>query len=502
MSPSAQSIIGPAQLVSLLWSYPKRWILPAVVLGVLAGLYALARPATWEASQTLIIRNEAANNQQSPGKFSHSEEMQTVQETILELVRSRGVLAAALTEIGPPADSPEAEAGWPTARDVARLRDSVKLSPPNGAEFGKTEVFYLKVRDRDRDRAEALAGAISGQLETRFQTLRDAKAQSMISELAKPVNLARADLDESTARLTKIETQVGSDLAELRILQDASSGESALRRTVTEIRNELRQAREAQKSNQELLAVLKAARADTGRLVATPNQLLESQPALKRLKDGLVDSQLRTADLRGRMSDNHPLVQAAVESEQEVAEHLHNELALAVRGIDVELQLNHDRVELLQDQLDVTTGRLGQLAALRADYSNLVAENRNRTELLKRAEQKLSDARVAQASAKAASLIGRIDEPDTGVKPVGPSRSMILLAGLAGGLMAGMGVLLLTIQPGQPALPQAAPATGPVAPNTPPPHDGTLNTAPQPPADALSFKQALQKIAHPYPTWN
>ena len=48
------------------------------------------------------------------------------------------------------------------------------------------------------------------------------------------------------------------------------------------------------------MALLKQAEADPTALVAAPCRLLDSQPALRRLKDGLVDSQLRTANLQGR----------------------------------------------------------------------------------------------------------------------------------------------------------------------------------------------------------
>ena len=50
----------------------------------------------------------------------------------------------------------------------------------------------------------------------------------MIDELSKTAALAKADLDESLARLSKIEAAVGSDLAELRVLNnDTTSGDSA-----------------------------------------------------------------------------------------------------------------------------------------------------------------------------------------------------------------------------------------------------------------------------------
>jgi polysaccharide biosynthesis transport protein len=257
--------------------------------------------------------------------------------------------------------------------------------------------------------------------------------------------LAKADLAESTARLTTAETAVGGDLAELRAMQESGAGESALRRNAEDIRNQLRETKITGKARAELLDVLHAAGNDPGRLIAAPNSLLESQPALKRLKDGLVDAQLATAKLLGARSAEHPLVQAARQAEEEVGHHLHEELALAVRGMEIELRLNADRQKLLEDQLAATEERLQRLAEIRAAYETQTAETRNRAGLAARAEQNLAEARSVLAGAKVASLISRIDEPDTGAKPVGPSRAIIALGGILGGLIIGLGLVFLSL---------------------------------------------------------
>ncbi len=481
MNSTQQPIPSPREVVHILAVHRKRWLVPAAVVGTLVLLYAVFRPATWEASQGLIVRNEAANNQVGPGKFGDVDEMKIIQETILELARSCDVLGAALEEVGPPRKHKK-NIAWPTPKAVERLRKRIKLVPPKGAEFGTTEIFYLRVRDHDRSRAIALSRAICGRLQARSQQLRDAKAQSMIDELAKTVQLAKTDLDVSTARLTAIEKQVGSDLGELRALEQAIGSDSALRRTAAEIRNELRQLHADERSNQQLLALLRGAQDDPGRLVATPSGLLDSQPALRRLKDGLVDAQLDTAVLKGRMLDEHPLVAAAKGAEEEIGRHMHNELAIAIRGVETELRISGDRRAMLRGQLAEATERLDGLAALRAPYANLVAETKNRTVLVERAEQNLAEARATHAGAKATSLISRIGTPDTGANPVGPSRAMIVLVGLAGGLLTGFGVLFLTVQPAQSATAvQAAPRR--------------RSTAIQP-GSALSLKQALQKIVY------
>ncbi|NLE40197.1 MAG: hypothetical protein GX621_19460 [Pirellulaceae bacterium] len=427
--------------------HPLRWALPAGLITLAAVLFAVVRPPTWQASQALTVRNEAINRNEELGAFGHADQMKAVQETILELARSRGVLHATLVDVGPPAKYAGSADAWPTERDVADFRDAVAIAPPKGADFGSTEVFYLNVKDRDRDRAIRLAETLCDRLETRFQNIRDTKAQSMVGELTNAVRLAQADLDDATVKLSAIEKEVGPDLAELRILNDATNGDSTLRRTAGEIRTELRTARAGYETNKELLTLLEQAQHDQGQLLAAPNQLLESQPALRRLKDGLVDAQIQTAQLKGRMSDEHPLVKAAREAEQEIGRHLHHELGIAIRGVKADLRLTGDRLRLLEERLVESTGRLERLAALRAPYANQLASAAHRTAVLQRAEQQLSQARATQASAAETSLISRIDAPDTGTKPLGPGRATIGLFGLAGGLLVGLGVLLLSAGP-------------------------------------------------------
>jgi hypothetical protein len=217
--------------------------------------------------------------------------------------------------------------------------------------------------------------------------------------------------------------------------------------SLTQIENELRQARAAHFVAIEQEKLLSAARANPDSLVATPNRLLESQPALRRLKDGLVDAQLRTAELLGKLNEDHPLARAAISAEEEIRQDLHRELEIAVRGLHTDLEISRARVESLVSQADEIRKRLDRLAALRAKYSNLVAEVAQESTIVEKARRALADARASQSAAQAASLISRLDKPQTGNRPVGPGRGTIVLAGFGGGLLAGLGLVLLVVPP-------------------------------------------------------
>jgi succinoglycan biosynthesis transport protein ExoP len=445
MSPIQPQTASPRDVLKLLRQYPLRWILPAVIATVVAVVYAKFRPAVWEASQALMVRDEAIGGDHL-GRFHVAEDMKTVQETILELAHGHSVVSTALATVGPPADR-KSQAPWPSEQEIAALAGSMKLSPPKGAEFGKTEVFYLQVQNTDRQRSIDLASALCDQLKKRFEDLRDAKARSLVEELDKTVTIANNDLESATARLAKMDAKAGADLGELRTLLDTPTGDSPLRHSITEMETELRAACVAVDSNESLMRLLEAAKADPHALAAAPSRLLDSQPSLRRLKDGLVDAEIHKSQLLGTMSESHPLVVAATAAEDSINEQVHEELNAATTSVAVELRLAKQRVDSLQAQIDAVRKRLDHLADIRAEYANTVAEVHLRTDTLKTAETELGEARASQAAAHTASLLSRIDTPDTGAYPIGPGRSVIVAGGAAGGLILGLGLLFLTVPP-------------------------------------------------------
>ncbi|MBI3838935.1 MAG: hypothetical protein HY288_13520 [Planctomycetia bacterium] len=442
----AQANIQLGDVLRTITGHPRRLIVPVVLFTLGALVYALVRPTAWEAAQALVVRDEAGDRLSRPGKFAHLDEMKTSQETVLELAKNRSVLSRALAEVGPPEDH-RISTNWPTEKDVEALQRNVKVTPPKGAEFGKTEVFYLKVQAESQPRAVALALAICRQLQAQLGELREAKARSTIEELTQTVRLAQEDLTSATRALGEMEQHVGTDLAELRILNESPSGDSHLRRIATDLERELRTLYAAQSENEEFLKLLNAAQVDPGKLLASTSVLLKSQPALGRLKDGLVDAQLRTGQLLGTMSEDHPLVQSGRAAEQAIRQQLHDELSVAIKGVELDLRVNADRIRGLEEQNISVQDRLGRLAAVRAEYANLVTETKNRGESLKAVEHELSEARASQAVARTASLISRIDSPDAGTRPVGPVWGVIVLVGFGGGLLIAVTIVFLTVGP-------------------------------------------------------
>jgi uncharacterized protein involved in exopolysaccharide biosynthesis len=194
----------------------------------------------------------------------------------------------------------------------------------------------------------------------------------------------------------------------------------------------------------QLLVLLTAARDDDTRLVALPGRLLASHDTLRRLIEGLGTARLRTSNLLGSKSNDHPLVRAAKAEEVEVLADLRSELDGAIEIAAVEAMLRDREVKALRAQLAETQGRLTRLAGLRARYENLVVLAAGDAKLVEGVRRQLAEAR-ASAAAGDAGLIARIDTPDAGTRPVGPSRSMIVAAGFGGGLLTGLAILFITV---------------------------------------------------------
>lgn len=436
MESSHAASLPPNELVRLAWSRRKVWLTTTVACGLLAAAYSVVMPRYWEASQGLVVRQETAGAPESrPGKFADLYEMKTLQETILELAKSQQVVVATLKAVAGPAE--------PTLEDIDEFRKRLKMLPPNGGEFGKTEVFYFVLKAQTRDRALQLVGELCKQLEAALRQLREQRASSLIAELNEEAKLAGETLANETQRLMEFETKVGADLGELRMLHSANSGQSDLRMEAVQLEADVRKFKTQVQEGEKLIALLKAAQEDPQELIATPNSLLTSQSALRRLKDGLVDAQLATSRLGGTRSPDHPKVRAAIEAEQQIRADLHEELITAIRGAEVELQLGRDRLAGAEGRLADLEKRFALLAEERAEYSNRLAAVDNCRQTLDRARQNLSTAKAALAAAHSGSLVTRLDQPETGPYPAGPGRTVIAGAGAVAGLMLGLGLVFL-----------------------------------------------------------
>lgn len=439
--------VNPALQIVRLIVHRRRWILvPTMVCTALGLGLAVARTRYWSASQTLVVRDDlSGSRQRGLGRFDSTEQLKSAQETILEITRNRSSVLAALQSIGPPPQGNTANS-WPSSHDITAARGRITVRAPNGAEFGKTEVILVEVESESRERALGFVNSICDQLQNRLRDLRLKRMQSIVDELEEHVRLAENDLNRATSAIEAVESDLGGDLAELRLLSQSGSGDSHLRSQQGDIQSSLRDVEAQHLRYCQQRDLLAAGLHDPNHLIATPSSLLDSQPSLRRLRDDLANAQRLCAELQGTLTREHPKLRTASIAERESRNNLVAELQVAMRGVESDLAASEQRRSDLKQSLQDINRRLDRIAGLRARYTNLTSDLNQCSQGLDKSRKELADARAGQAAAVSASSLLQLDPPTSSEFPIGPSQSMIVLSGFLTGLSTG-GLLLFMLTP-------------------------------------------------------
>ncbi len=438
-------------------SRPGLWAIPLLAAGLIGFLVAFLGPRQWQATQAFMVREELIGRIVGPGRFESLDTMKTAQETIQEVAKRPGVLRRMLIGVGPTTGN--AGEDWPSEQVVEDFQGAISFYAPNGAEFGKTEVLMMVVKSSSRDRARQLVTALFDELQIELRKIRQQRAASMLTEVEQAVDFAQEQLALTAAKLRNVETQVGADLAELRNLNDPTSGSGQLREMFIQIQSELRSARTDQETYRKQLEHLEYASQDTDQLLATPRELLELQPALARLKENLIDAQIKESTLRGRYSEAHPLVAAATFAVADIKRQIDTELAHAIRGLESQIQLAESHVQSLDKQANDIENRLQELVAMRVEYGQLVDQITQRQTDLTMAQKELLQAESIRRAAEHVDMLTALDEPQVAINPIGPSKKTTLAGALLAGACIGLGLLMLMT----PATPPASFTAAPVA---------------------------------------
>ncbi len=439
------------QLIKLLqtyWQWRWLWIATTILFGGAGFAYVMTlKKETWVASQGLIVRDEAHGAVMRLGRFQSQTDMKAAQETILEMARNPQVVKNALVQVGREEPGPldfDPPTGPPTTAEIEALaNDGIEVRAPRGAELGTTEVIYLDITASTPERAKQLNTAVCDELERHMQEVRKVRADGVIAELTTAAESARRSLDNSTIELRKIEEAAGADLSDLRSLSDSVTGTSANRALLDTITSELRKVRTEQRRAEEQLKLAESAFDDPDKLLTAPAKVLNDNPGLLKLRDGLSAATIKTSELRGRFTPEHPRVTASIDTEEKIREQMRVELGSAIATLRRGLELNEERVKQLDNQRTQLTDRLERLATIRADYSNVIADVKARSEQVQAADRELAGAKASRDAALTSSLITRLDQPLVGDSPEGPGKASVLMAACVSGLLFGIGLVFL-----------------------------------------------------------
>lgn len=437
-------LLDLGKIVETLRSNWLLWIAPTVVFTIVGLLYAATKKNTWEASQAMVVRDEAVGEMgfgaQPLGRFGSPEQLKRSLETILQIAQNPAVAETALKKVGPskPTNKP-----FPSEKDVESFAEDISVSSPKGTELGTSEVLYLSVKGSGKDRAIELNRAVYEAIEGRMMQLRRDHAKSMVSELVEKKEVADRSLAKVTKEMAAFEKKLGPDLSAMRTLAESVGGDGSTGTQVNQIRDEIRKAERLRSQQAQLFKLLRKVGKKPSVILSAPNQLLETAPTLKRLKEGLVSAQLESAKLKGSLTKSHPQIKVAEQKERQLMITLVREARNSIRSVAGDVKVSNNLVKSLKRKLAIVEGKISSLAAKRADYLNLTARVKQNQEQSKEITDSLSEARGLLEASDASSLITRMDEPTTGTKPIGPGRTLVFLGSSLGGLFFGFTLVYL-----------------------------------------------------------
>ena len=273
----------------------------------------------------------------------------------------------------------------------------------------------------------------------------------MIDELTKTATLADSDLKGSLARLSKIEAAVGSDLAELRVLNnEATSDDGTLHRTRTEVESELRQALRRGQSQRAIAGAAERRRGGSGPVAghaqppagiaagaAAAEGRIGGRPAPHRRPPGPhVGRTSPGAGRQGSRGGDRPPPARRAGHRRPRRRGRPPALGRSRRQAPGQLSRNHRPAP--------PPGRIPRR------LQQPIGGNQQPHAAAGTGPAKPGRGPLRPGRAKAASLLTCIDSPDAGIRPLGPSRAAIILLGIAGGLLLGFGVVFLTVPKAQP----------------------------------------------------
>ncbi len=428
--------------IATLWS--PLWIGCTVLALVISLVYVLAiKKNVWLASQALTLRDETAGSTVRLGRFESSNHLKAAQETVLDLARNPQVIRNAFKAVGPESSFFGSTADWPSNSYVKSFTDSsLSVHAPRGAELGATEVVYLDVKHPSPERAVQLNKAICDSLEAYMRQVRENRASSIVEEVTQTREKARSDLAKATKRLQEIEKSIGSDLPDLRSMVEIGGGSNS-RTALDQLRQEARQLETKHQELEMESSMLAKAVQDPSAFVSAPGSLLNSQPGLKRLREGLVDAQLTLAQLSGKFTNDHPSVTAARNAVEDITERLNRELQAALQNAKQSLEASQASRRRLESQEKELEERMDRLADSRAIYANIVSEVKTRANILEQTERELAEAEASRIASQSTSLLTRVDQPVVGDKPIGPGKTIIVAGCTIAGFLGGLGLTLL-----------------------------------------------------------
>ena len=429
-------------VVSTLQRYFPLLIVPAIAGLVLATIYAFfLMPEMWTARQSFLIRDDLSGTAFKPGRFDSEESRKSAQETILEVARRPLVVRNVLEKLGP--KSSFAGSNWITDEVIEKTQGVIDISAPNGAEFGKTDAIVLTTKDSTRERTRKFIELLSAEIMTQTNRIRSLRFESMESELFQSYQSAETARNDAIDRLDKLDQRLGSDFGFMSLEGGQPTGVEAIKSEI------LRKQDELEKAEAVFAALLKAFE-NPAEVAQLPSEVLVAQPTLEKTMSKMIDLREQLHLAKGLFANKHPRVRALAGAIDFSQQQLYDSLTGEMAGVQSDIALKKKQLARLNKRIEDLKARLIRLSKSRSEHLALTNQVQQLGEAANLAKTAWNETKSRAMTSRTVGLITPTDVAQVNSRPDGIGKRYVALAGLFGGLLVGVGLVLLVAPPMDP----------------------------------------------------
>ncbi|MEM9411828.1 MAG: hypothetical protein AAGA30_11985, partial [Planctomycetota bacterium] len=401
---------------------------------------ALTSAKSYTSRQTLVVRDDLVGTSFKPGRFDSFDSLKSAQETILEVSRRPQVVLAALEKVGAPALT--STSSWLSEENVQKVQGKIQLSAPNGAEFGRTEAVILTVQGSSRDRSMQFISYLLDEIDLNLRLLRTDQFDSMQQELQEAANVAEESYLIVAKDLKSFETKIGPDLGTLISLNDSQAGTNSIQIELASLTLEQRNAESDLEEVKKQIQILERVADSPEALLEVPQELLQLQPTLGSLANGLNDAILKYSISKGRFTSQNPKLRTDYRAVVDIKQRIKEKLVRTLDSLIHQKELRQDKFDRITRLVTEKRTRLSELSGMRVTYQTLRQEVDKKRDINGKAQSNLAEIQTLGVSAREVNLLSRVGEPQTEIYPDGPSNKVVVLGGLIAGLMIGIGLVM------------------------------------------------------------
>jgi uncharacterized protein involved in exopolysaccharide biosynthesis len=440
------------------WRYAWLVAVFALVGGSLALGFAMLRPKNYQSYAVLFYQERIQTSLLS----NREEQVQrNIGDRYRELLLARAQLGAIVTDpkLNPFPDEADTEVA------IDKLRQAIRF------EARGANAFRITFTDREPDRAKAVTEKLTKMLQDKDEVLRNEQARATVAFAVRQKDEAQLEL--STHELALAEFLAKHPEFAQDAMQAAASGTVAGEgASIRAIRD---QKKSANAGNARLYALERQRQRIQARLDAPPDappiripapqtpEKIAAEAEVAQSRSELVAANRELAEALAQYTEQHPAAirakdrvanattklkraQAAVPPDVETAVAPTNEadrekLRKELESLETQISNEQKRTGKTPSAADATTNWVVQLETDHAKLRRLVTEGRERVEAL---ADSVFRAQL-DANQKLAETGGRLSVVDPAfrpVKPSGPGKTIILLAGLVLFLSLGTGLAI------------------------------------------------------------